>query len=425
MTRQLICVAATTIISWTASPGAAQQVRAGADASASVGMSSNPFLVEGGEATVFVDGVIAPGISISDERGSSSIGGYLRGTAYADNGYDPTWAIGAAAQSNRAVTERLSLRGSLQVDSTIIGEKFNSALVTAPTFLPTPSGADSVQPGSVTPVTPVPATAIAPPPQFIGSDITLLGSRQRQTTFGGSVGANYRLSAREAVYADLQAQRSVTGGRFFSFSSYGGTVGYSRSVSELTQVGVRLSSQWTHFDDGGTGEVHQPQLTLDTQLSPLWRLSAGAGIPLSKSRTPIARGSATSLSGNLRLCRDGERSEFCLRGSRDAGPNGLGVVSRQLSVGASYSMTLSEDESVRSSLDYSQVNTPGNLVGASDQLFRGDNSFMSASAAYDRRLGRRLRAGLSASFRRADAGAESASDVSASVFLSTRLGAVR
>lgn len=416
--------AATVLAALTASPVMAQQVRAGADVTVAAGAASNPFLQadpDGG--TAFVDGVIAPGVTISDERGSASIGGYLRGTAYLNNGYDPTWAIGASARADRAVDQRLSVRGALQVDSLIIGERFNSALLTAPSFTPV---VQPTQPGATPTATPpVVVQPIVLPPQFIGTDVTLLGIRQRQTTFGGSAGLSYRLSARDSISADLQAQRSVTGGGFFSFTSYGGTVGYSRSLSELTQVGARLSSQWIRFDDGGSGEVYQPQLTLDTQLGPLWRLSAGAGLFLSKSRTVVSRGSSTGLSANVRLCRDGERSELCLRGSRDAAPNSLAVVTQQLNLGASYSLILGEAESVRASVDYSRVSTPGVLIVPGGAALQDDVSFVNATAAYDRPLNRRLRAGVSANYRDAGGGFGAGSDVSASVFLSARLGAIR
>jgi hypothetical protein len=415
---RLVAAVISTGCCWLPAIAHAQQLRPVVDVTASAGASSNPFLLEdAGDAAVFIEGAVAPRLTVSDERGNSTIGGYVRGTAYLNGGYDPTWAIGAFAQSQRSVSERLVIRGSVQLDSSIIGERFNDALLNPPSFAVDPV---PTQPTDVpTPGLQAPAPLV---PQIVAPDITLLGIRQRQTSIGGSVGASYQLSTRDSLSADVQAQRSDNGGQLASFSSYGASIGYSRSLSELTQIGLRLNGQWTDFGDGfggGTGEVYQPQITLDTRLSPLWRLSAGAGLLITETKTPFTRTSATGVSATARLCRDGERSEACLFGSRDAGPNGLGFISRRLNFGGSYSARLSADDSLRAAVDYSRVDGDGAL-GVAENF-----SFFSATAGYDRRLNQRLRGGANAGFRRSDGSFGSGSDFSASLFISARLGSLQ
>lgn len=440
--RLLACAATTVALGWTTSPALAQQTRFAVDATASAGASSNPFLLaedtEGeGRSAAFVEGVVAPRLTISDELGSSSISGYVRGTAYLGSGYDPTWAIGANAQSQRALNQRTTIRGGVQIDSFIIGERFNTALLGGPVSTPGIGTPDVGTPavGTLDPTRPAPVivSPINPigSPQFLNPDITLLGFGGRQTTIAGNAGLSYQLSTLDSVSVDGQAQRSDNGGQLLSFSSYGGTIGYSRTLSEVTQVGARVSGQWIDYGGGGSGQVYQPQLTIDTRLSPRWRLSAGAGLLFAQNRSIAGRSNSTGISGTGRLCRTGERSDLCLFGARDAGPNGLGAVLRRLSLGGTYARQLSADDNIRANIDYSVVQNDDQLLNVGpfpnngQSLNGGDFSFVNASAAYDRRLGRRFRAGVAANYRATGGVFSDQSDLSASVFVSTRLGSLQ
>lgn len=427
-TCRKVAICAASAFAPLACPAEAQQVRTTVDTTVSAGASSNPFLLPDKDSsfTGFIEGVISPRVTVADERGSATIGGSARGTFYVSGGYDPSWAANAFAQAQRALSDRFTLRASAQVASVIIGEQFNRA----PLTLPLPPGTGTTIPRAAgtgaSPVeSPLIGTPVATVPLLPGSpDVTLLGSNQRITTLTGNVGGDYRVGQRSAVSIDGSVQRFITGDRFSSFKSYGSSVGYRRSLSELTQVGVRMSGTWTSFDVGGEASVIQPQLTLDTRLSPKWQLSAAAGLLLTRTEDDSRQESALSFSGLARLCRAGEQSNLCVYGTRDAGPSGLGTVATRLNAGASYDRRFNADNTARVAIDISQVEAVATSA-ATPNLVDQDFTFFTGSAGFNRQLSRRWSAGATASYRRIAGGLSKASDVSAVLSISTRLGALR
>lgn len=430
LTCRKVAICAASVFAPLACPAEAQQVRATVDTTASAGASSNPFLLpdEDSSSGGFIEGVISPRVTVADERGSAAIGGSARGTVYMSGGYDPTWAVNAFAQAQRALSDRFTLRASAQVDSVIIGEQFNRA----PLALPLPPGTGTgttIPPSAGTGTSPVVSPSIGTPvatvPLLPGSpDVTLLGSSQRITTISGNVGGDYRVGQRSSLSVDGSVQRFITGDRFSSFTSYGGSVGYRRSLSELTQVGVRLAGAWTSFDVGGEASVIQPQLTLDTRLSPKWQLTAAAGLLLTRTEDDSREESAVSFSALARLCRTGEQSNLCVYGTRDAGPSGLGTVATRLNAGASYNRRFNADDTARVAVDVSQVEAVATSAATSN-LVDQDFRFFTGSANFNRQLSRRWSAGATASYRRIAGGLTKASDVSAVLSISTRLGALQ
>ena len=404
-----------------ASPAYARQVTASADATLATGISSNPFLTEDdGGASFYLEAILAPRITIASERDSSTIGGYVRTSVYLNGGNDPTWALGAYAQTQRAVSSRLTVRGGLNFNTSILGERYDRFALAEPVIAPVADNTGTAQ-DPAAPVVSLPPIQTSPlaTPFLIDPDITLLGQRRRQTTFGGNAGGSYVLSARDTLSVDGQTQRTDNGGGLFSYTTYGGTVGYSRALSEQTQVGARVSGQWTDYQEGGSGRVYQPQVTLDTQLSPTLRLSGGLGLLFASTTTRLGKSSSTGLSATGRLCREGEKDSLCIAGTRDAGPNGLGGVSRRFSAGGTYNRRLSASETIRASVDYAHVSDDSQV------LARDSYSYVSAIAGYDRRIGQRLSVGVNGSYRDSIGGIGRPSDLSGSVYVTTRLGALR
>lgn len=397
---------------------AAQNRTLSLDATVSAGVSSNPFLLSGdSESSAYLESVLAPQWELADERGSYLAGGFVRAVRYL-NDYDDSWSIGAFLRGQRSLTPKWNVRAALELNSSIIGER--SSFGFAQPFAPI-SGAPAGNPPLPLPGG-SPAVPLSPglvPPDVFTPDITLLGQRSRQTTYGSSLGASYRLSERSSLSADANVRRSSYGSSLFSSTEYGGTVGYSRALSPVTEVGARVSTQFIDYDAGGNARIYQPQITASSRLTPRWRLAGGIGLLVLRNEVFGRRDSSTGLSADANLCRDGERTELCFAGNSGAAPSGQGVATRRFGVSGNYLYRLNETDSANFRADYSRV--------SSDQLldFNDRFSYLNASADYQRRFAPQIFGGVTAGYRKSLDAFGGPEDVSASVFLRTRLGSVR
>ena len=405
------------------SPLAAQNRTVSLDATVSAGVSSNPFLLnDDPESSAYVESVLAPQWEQADERGSYLAGGFLR-TVHYFSGYDDSWSLGAFVRGQRALSPTWDVRGSLELNSSIIGERpgFGFAQPYAPV-----TGEPVGDPPLTDPPLPLPVGGLVgpsspellPPGVFV-PDITLLGRRSRQTNYGSSLGASYRLSERSSLSADANFRRYSFGSSLFSSTQYGATLGYSRALSTVTQVGARVSAQYVDYDSGGNSSIYQPQITVSSRLSPRWRIAGGLGLLLLRNDVFGRRESSTGLSADVNLCRDGERTDLCFTANRDASPSAQGVATRRFGVGGNYVYRFNEDDSARVAVDYSRV-TSDQLLGLSDRY-----SYLYASADYQRRFAPRIFGGVTAGYRKSRDAFGGPEDVLASVFIRTRLGSIR
>ena len=394
-----------------------QKVRTSADASVGVGYSSSPFLQSGrNSSSPYLQAQIAPRIALVDERGESSVAGYVRGNAYLNN-YNPTWALGVTARTVRTLSPRWSISGGASFDTSINGERGFSGYIEPAPIAPVDGTVEGpvVQAPIVPPIV-IPTTD----PSFGNPDITLLGRRQRYTSYGANFGASYAVSERDSLNAGVQIHRSDYGANGFDSTTFGGSLGYSRAISERTQIGLRGSVQHIDYATGGSGNVYQPQVTLSTSLSPTVNLSGGLGLLFTKTSTLVDRSTSTGISGNVSLCKAGNRSNLCFSASRDAGPTGLGTISKRFSTAATYSYRISEDDSVNASVNYSRVSNDRNLLGGSDF------SYLSGSGTYSHQFTRRLGARATGSYRNPiGASFSRRSDYSLLLSFYTRLGSLQ
>ena len=233
------------------------------------------------------------------------------------------------------------------------------------------------------------------------------------------MGATYRLSERSTLSGDANVRRSSYGNSLFSSTQYGATLGYSRAISTVTQVGARVSAQYIDYDSGGNASIYQPQITASSRLSPRWRIAGGLGLLLLRNDVFGRRDSSTGVSGDVNLCRDGERTDLCLTANSDAAPSAQGVATRRFGVGGNYLYRFNEDDSASVRVDYTRV-TSNQLLGLSDRY-----SYLNASGNYQRRFATRIFGGVTAGYRKSLDAFGGPEDVSASVFLRTRLGSIR
>ncbi len=382
-------------------PVAAQETRASVDVSAGGAYSTNPFLVRGGgDGALSTELAITPQVSFVDERDQASLVAHYRRSDYLTR-YNSAEAYGFSALGQRAMSTRLNLRANLSFESSIIGQ----------------SGLGVV--GVVDPV-------LTPAPVVGTPDITLIGLNQRQNSIFSSLGADYRLSARDSINGQVSLTRISYGGgsnlALLSSRTTAASVGYSRSLSERVSIGVQGMGSWIDYDNPAyAGHTYSPQATLNYQLSQQVNFSAGAGVVFVSSTTPRGTSTTTGFAGNFNGCRSAGRSVQCVRASSDAQPTGLGDVSRRMAASVDYSYRLRESDFVRGSLEYSRLTT------TSDNTLQAPRTdYLTALGTYERSFTRRVFAGASIGYRRASvSGFGTPNDVTFRLFLRTRLGDIR
>ncbi|CAA9487477.1 MAG: hypothetical protein AVDCRST_MAG91-380 [uncultured Sphingomonadaceae bacterium] len=429
--RKAELIVSSALMCW-ATGAAAQSQTFSVDAFASAGFTSNAFLVnDGSTSTGFVEASVQPRFGLVDEQGATFIQAFARNTQYLDR-FGSSQSYGIQADSNRRLTEKLSARVYAGFDSIILGERGlgNNLLGAEPVTVPTTPPVDPVSGAQPIPTPPPQPTVVLPTDVF--TDVGLIGLRTRQNQFRAGGGLSYQLTEIDSISADANIIRSDYGdsraGQLLSdYLGYGATLGYSRALSTQTQVGARLSAQKGDYDETGfSSSVYQPQLTISTRVSPLWTVSAAAGLMFVKSRTPLGTDNSTGFSGNVNGCRAGETSSLCLSAYRDATATGIGGVSKIVGAGVDYSYRLNQTDSIRASASYSKSDLTGELtsvIGDDELVRRFSSSYVNANVSYDRAFSRRLTGGATLGYRDVfDSGFETSGDISGQVFIRARFG---
>jgi hypothetical protein len=377
----------------------AQTGRLSADASASAGIASNPFLGQNDSSvTAFIEAGFYPRYVLTDELGSTAIELNYRRTEYLDD-QEASQSYGGSVRSQRRLSEQVSLGGLVSFDSSILGERGSNILV--PVQL--------IDPG-------------APEVPVVDPDLALFGLGQRQNRLRAAINGEYRSSDVDAFNAEASVEKtSFSGGNVLTdYRTFAGSIGYSRSLSEVTRAGARIGAQFIDYDQGsGSSLVLTPQLTLDTRLSPLWTLTAAAGLLFVRTEREGESSDSFGLSATVSGCRQGDRSYLCLFFQRDASPSGLGEVVKRSAASLSYSYRLNTVSSIRANVDVSRVEE-SELVG------REALTYGSVTATYDREITRRLTGGVSAAYRDVyGSDLDRSADISGQVFIRARLGSLQ
>lgn len=397
----------------TGSAASAQSQKVMVDVVGGAGYSTNPFLVDDDStASATFELSILPRYALIDERGEFAIEANYRRTQYARR-YGGTDAYGVRATATRRLTETLDGDAFVSFDSSILGEQGRRSIVDAPVPI-----VDGVAP--------------APLPDFSGPDLVssdlivdvgLVGLRQRQNQLNAGAGLSYALSQIDQISGQVVVNRVSYGGSPFlaDFRTYAGSAAYRRALSALTQVGARLTAQFTDYEFAGfSNRIYQPQATIDARLSPLWSLSAALGAQFISSRTPVGTRKATGLSGSVGANRIGERTNLSIRAFRDASGSGLGGVTRIIGASIDHGFRLNETDAIRWNASFSNSSQMDSLVRA------GSFSLASVNASYNRRLSDRIEGGASLGFRDTFGGIGGRSgDITGQLFVRARLGDLR
>ena len=333
-------------------------------ATASAGFDSNPFLGNFDDASAAsIRMQLVPTLSRSSERNTFRLSGRAEHIEYLGR-YQSLQNYGADLATSHKVTERLEIDTGLLFSSNVLATN-----VANPFFV------DDLSPGA-----PLPPT---------GNDITILGQGQRRTQFGADAGLTYTLSERDQLRwtltgrADRFDQAGLTESNFLAQQ-----VQYSHQLDEGLSVGAVIDASLIDFVGATDGKARtvSPQLQVRAALTPRLEVNGSVGLAITRLEFGGLEETTTAFAGNLSLCNRGERSNFCITGSRQVLPAAIGGALLQTTAGFSYSLRVSERDTLQLSGNYATASQPvTNTVGPSD--FESINGFV----RYERQLDERLR----------------------------------
>lgn len=309
------------------------------------------------------------------------------------------------ANHTAQVSERLSVYGSVQGAFDKGGQLDTRVLVTPPV---------PVIPGD-----------IQPPVILPGGDILSLSGRQYR--FFGDVGGRYVLSARDSVTLSSGIRHVVSKNGLFDtrYTTIPLSIGYGRTLSARTTVGLQAIYQRTDYNGPARFESFSPRVTLSQALSERMNLSASIGPSFSSSNNGSTSRHSTGVAGDFNLCSaTGQRTSFCgtVAISQQAATS-IGA-SRSITAGLSYSRRLDANQSLRLAIDANRYSTPTLLV-TGPSFSRA--TYVRAAADYSRRIGGgRWSGGATLAARKfTQTGPDPNVDVSGSLFIRYRLGDIR
>jgi|tagenome__1003787_1003787.scaffolds.fasta_scaffold20984602_6 hypothetical protein len=375
------------------------------DINAGIGYSSNPLLEMGGRSSAFARVSLLAVHSWNSERGSTSVSGFVENTTYVRGGYGSKQIFNLNARTRQAVSEKVSVFGDLGFSGDIAGQLSNRFVTPVPVGTPPPPDTN-------------------PPP---GTNPELFNFSGRQYRLTGTVGATIATSARSNVSLSAGASHGFFTGsnKIADYSTYQGTFGYNHQLSEPTWVGATVSVTREDFAGSDYANVINTAATIRTQLGQNITANGSVGIlAVYDHRAGVSEHSySPSFSGAI--CATGERSSLCANVSRDASvplgfaqSQGARGASISTNLGLNYSRILAPGQTIRAALTATRESTVARVLDT-----RFTSTYVSGLVGYDRKVGARLFAGVSAGARKLyQNGPDPRMDFNGSVYLRYRLG---
>lgn len=378
------------------------------DLQVGAGFSTNPRLSFTSRSSAF-GRVSASGVhNWSTERSSTTVHGFIENTTYLRN-YGSQQIFNVGADTSYAASPTVSLYGGINLSGDINGQLSNR-------LLSNPTGP---------PVIPPPGNPL-PPPSTIPNVLGFTGHNYR---LNGQGGATIRTSELSTVSLTAGAQHSwFTGRSDANYTSYFGSVGYSRLVSERTSLGATVYLQRQAYSHGGWADVVNPTLTAHTQLSETMTADAAVGVLYIEQKNADIRDHNVSPSFSGSLCNAGTLSRFCVRVSRDASSAldtrvaNLGTrATVHSTLAADYYRQLSADDTISAQFTGTHYTSPGSLTAP-----HLSTTYLSAVVGYDKKVGHRLAAGITGGVRKLyQVGPDPKGDINANVYIRYRIGNVQ
>lgn len=338
--------------------------------SASAGYDTNPFLAFGGDRDVASFRLeMVPTVSTSDGISSLSVSGRIEHVEYARI-YDSADNLSVNVTATHRLNERIKVSARVAVSSSISTTDFTR-----------PLGNSDLEPTD--------------PALPIDDDITLLGERQRRNSASAEASFDFTLSPNDTLRwsSYIQAQRYPGSSRLQDSDYASQRLAYSRQIDENLSLGGVVDASVSNFKDGRVGDstMISPQISLGLRVSPRVQLSGNFGLSFTRTKLAVGDVSSTGFSGNLQACYKGSLSNFCLSAQRQVLPSAIGGARTQSSVGASYSVRLSERETLQLGGSYAKASSPLTGLG-------GDFDSVRSYARYERQMTEKLRLFASAGY---------------------------
>ncbi|WP_212598031.1 hypothetical protein [Sphingopyxis granuli] len=352
-----------------ACPAAAQT---GSDVSvtASTAYDSNPFLAFGNDTeTASFRLELAPSVYRSDGISSLKVSGRVEHVEYMRR-YDSAQNLSANVAASHRISERLDATANFSISSSVSTTDFVGPIGVG----------DEVGSGDL--------------PLPIDNDITLLGDRQRRNQAAADATLRYTPSEFDEIRWSSSARANRYGAARLQDSDYASQrLAYSRRINDGFMIGGLVDASISNFRDTRVGDARtlSPQLSVSALLGARLQASGSFGVAFTRTNLAVGRDTSTTFAGNATLCHKGSLSNFCVNGSRQVLPSAIGGVRKQTSAGATYSLRLSERETVQLGGSYSVASAP--LAGAG-----GDFESIRGYARYERLLNERTRLFASAGY---------------------------
>ncbi|HET9629289.1 MAG TPA: hypothetical protein VFP14_07395 [Novosphingobium sp.] len=383
------------------------------DLSAGLQGSTNANLGSGGSSTVGGLATAAANYRIAEERTTLDLGASGSASTYF-NGQSSDLSAGVSADLQHRASERLSVQ--------LFGH-YSYSQSNGSGYLLLPAGLALLPPGTVlAPGTPTSQIIITPPPTGTGAvlppDVTVLGRRLTQKSFGGGGSLQWRLSPRTSLFLSASANRQTYNDPLLSsYRSFGQSATLTRQVSESTSVFGQFQISEIRYDNGEHDTIMTPMIGVTRQLNRIFSASVSGGASIVHSRLPDGtRFHSSTLAMAANVCGKYEHSRLCFNASRQETPTSLGGVRPQTSASVIYA-------------DQRNANDTLTLTGQFDRSGRDSRRIFPAqssaagTARYDHRLSDRLSLFGSAQYIRIwQSGAPGRSDLRGAVGIALRLG---
>ena len=336
------------------------------------GASSNPYLLTGSSTgSGYVVAEAAPEVTVASERTTFSLRGNARLEQYFRL-YGSDFSGNAAASIDQALSENTHtiLSGYYSTSNGSPSGFVSGTIATTPDPLTIPTG-----------------------------DISTIGSRFRQHSFGGELKFLSQFSLHDKLDLSGRAREHLTRSTLANdYTQFEAEAGYARVLNERTDLGLRVIYAHTnyHATTLGDGNVITPQATIAYQVSDGFSLTGRAGASFASIvQSSGAKAKTTGFSGSLAACNKGPRSSSCLSASRSIDATSAGGISKVSSIDASQQWRLSERDSLSLRGSYARVNRTSATALASPLNRR---KLLVASAEYERQLTERLYISINPSY---------------------------
>lgn len=347
-----------------AAPAAAQD-RLTVDASASMGVATNPFQQAGSTPLAISPTLQLHPVWISERPLTTlRVEGDVQATFY-NRGYGTNESASLQGAGTHKLSEYTTLNASLSYLNAIIGTFTGGPVAVGPLV---PVGADL--------------------PVFV-NDPALGAIGRRRQSYQGAANIVSMLSPRDQIDVGVSVSANRFGGfGFNNFNYVAPSASYSRTLSERLTVGAGVTVGFTDYLGSRVGDatIYQPALIATQVLNNRWTLKGTVGAAIVNVNEPLGRQrTSTAFNGTASLCRRDTRWTACFDVARQTVPSSFQGVRTATSGSATlgYRANANDDLSVIAGYSHSgnpiQANVPG-------QPLDGSLDFANANVIYSHRF---------------------------------------